>query len=226
MNIIRMVLVAMLVVTSTTALAEMEYELGLYTTFYESNDAGIKLRVGNSKWPVYGWASYETANLRILGQSLSESDVASFGFGAEHSWDEFSVFLDAGYAFFDATDNETIRNEVVYTQLVNNHNASDARPAPAADPTRPYGYGGQDLRYHPDDARTSYVIKDSFIGRIGVSYQLTKHVKLMAAYRFLKPQEKIEWWDEIRRYEGDGGYWEETNTRDMDAFELGIFATF
>jgi len=222
------ILMAMVFLCSSSAFADwsdMEYEIGGYTASYEGSTFGTQLKIGNEKWPVYVWAGYEGLETRILGQGVSDVDILSVGIGAEHKWGEFSVFINAGYAMMDYSVKQGIVDEIVYTQLVNHHNTGDERPVPAADPTRPYGYGGQDTKYHPDDARTSYEIDDEFIGRIGIGYQVFKHVKLTASYRYLTPKETIKLWD-VKQVERGGGWWQESNERDLSAWEIGIYATF
>jgi len=221
----KVLIAIILLVVPVVAMADMEYEIGYVTSFYEGNQHGFRAQAGNTSWPVYGWVGYEPTELRVLGQGVGDADMVTAGIGASHSWGDFSVFIDFGYAMLDLAVKQNIVDEIVYTDLVNNHNATDSRPIPAADPTRPHGFGGQDLRYHPDDARTSYDIDNGFLGRVGVGFQVHEHIKLTASYRYLTPKEHLELWD-IHRRANDGGYWVENREKDLSAFEMGIIITF
>ena len=214
-----------ILIFSIPAFADMEYEAGGYMAAFEGSSYGLQLKVGNDNWPVYGWAGYEGLETRMLGQGVADIEMYTVGIGAEHHWDEFSVFIEGGYAFMDYYGKQNIIDEVVYTHLVTNHNVSETRPVPAADPTRPYGYGDQDPKYHPDNTRSSYDIEDEFIGRIGVGYQISKHLKMTASYRFLTPRERIMISDTEQVARG-GGWWQESYARDLSSWEMGFFLTF
>ena len=107
----------------------------------------------------------------------------------------------------DDTPKVGIRNEIVYTVLVNNHHVQ-GRPVPVT------------LGTH----KTSYELDNGFVGKVGVGYQY-KHAKVTLAYRFLSVREHYELWAVARRERG-GGYWQESHGRDLSAFELGVWYEF
>lgn len=155
---------------------------------------------------VYGWLSYESPTVRMLGQALSEATMHSAGIGFRYKVKKFSAFLEAGYTVLDNEPNEIIMHEVIYTQLVSNHHVG-SRTIPVK-----------------QDYRTSYDLEDGYMGRVGVGYQ-HKHWKITAAYRVLSVREHYELWDEASRAKG-GGWWEESHGRDLSAFELGVHYEF
>ena len=156
--------------------------------------------------PVYAWASYEDQTTRILGQGLSDIGIISAGVGVARDFGKFSVFGEVGYAVLDSTDKDTIRDEIIYTTLVNNHGV---RPIPSGDPER------------DPKAHTSYSLDNGWVGRLGVSYALTEALSTSLAYRVLSVSEHYELWDEDNRAAGKG-WWQESHGRDLSAFEFGI----
>ena len=184
--------------------------LGITANSYDTLEPSYSYQVkaGNE---IYGWASYEDQTVRLLGQGVAESDIYSFGVGFKHEIKRFFGFIEAGYAITSDTDNDTIRDEIVYTTLVRNHHVK-GRPVPAGDP-------GCD-----PDARTSYELGNGFIGRVGVGYSI-KALKVTAAYRFMSVDEHYELWSQTNRDAGKG-WWQESRGRDLSAFELGLWWEF
>jgi hypothetical protein len=158
---------------------------------------------------LYTWGSYEGLDTRILGQSLSAVDSMSIGIGGRSVVGKFVAFAELGYSFLDTKDVERVRDEVVYTTLVHNH-ASEFRPIPV-NPTGPYDQ---------DSYETSYDISNGMLGRIGIGYKY-KDFTLSMSYKVQYVDERIELWDEGQRAKGLG-YWRETNTRNLSAFEIGL----
>ena len=185
--------------------------LGLTANTYEGLQPSVAYQV-KAGGDVYAWGGYEKQDMRIRGQRLSAVDLYSVGVGFEHRLDPIMVFIEAGYVMTDDADRDAIRDEIVYTELVANH-AVGGRRIPFGDPER------------DPDSHTSYELGDGVVGRVGVGYMLGDHVTITASYRFLAVKEKIMAWSDTV-VETTGGWWQETNDRQLSAFELGIYYRF
>lgn len=199
-----------------TSRAEVTADIGVTVSAYEdaATENAYYGRVGYGKLPFFLSARYEAPRLRMLGQPLADSDLFSVGVGFETLLtNNLYVFAEGGYAFIDAQSNFEIRQEVVYTQLVNNH-LNPNRPIPI-------------LAYPRYD--TTYEVDNGLYGRIGLEYRW-KSLSITAAYRPLKLDQEytMRAWEQdlpaLREKYGDyaNGYWREDTELDLSGFEIGI----
>lgn len=171
--------------------------------------ATYKLKLGLKGNPLYLWGSYDTPDIRMLGQSIADAKVIGAGVGVtSHISPYWSVFMDAGWGKISTDVTATIRDEVVYAQLVRHH-ASETREIPAGDPE------------DDPNAQTAYTLGGGFMGRVGMSYQFTTHLSVTTSYRYFMAEEYIRLWDdEVVNDPTLGGWWEEKNKVDLSAFEV------
>jgi hypothetical protein len=182
--------------------------LGVTLNSYEGleDTRSFNLKVGND---AYVWTSYETPRMRILGQGLSDAELFGVGLGFRHKVDAISFFGEVGYVMTSTEDKPTVRDEIVYTTLVGNHGV---RTIPSRDPQ------------YNEGAHTAYELDSGVLGRFGVGYT-HKDVTVSMAYRFLRIEEYIRLWDDDV-IATTGGWWEEHNSRDLSAFEIGLSYEF
>ena len=183
---------------------------------YFSGDGGAipSLSLSKDVGPVYVWGSYEFPEVRMLGQSLTEAHTLSLGAGQEIPiGPRWNAFWEAGWSQPFLDTHEGVQREVVYTNLVRNHNVYK-RPVPV------------------DDFRTtttSYDLSGGPVIRLGVGYQMTEHLSLRASYKLWRPIEEYSLrdptWQE-RTGRGEDHYWTETHWRNMDAMELWVLWKF
>jgi hypothetical protein len=202
---------AVCLIVACGARADIAAEIGATSV---DSKLGAQFRIGSTRQPVYLWGSWNNQDLKMLGQSLAEADVYGVGIGVEKKWDDVSGFIEVGYGMVEEEVNEGIRQEIVYTQLLLNHNVAN-RPIPVT-VDRPYG---------TDTYETSYEIDDGYMARVGVGYQINKYVKVTAAYRMFYAEESYDLYDAERRAAGKG-YWTERDDRNLDAFEIGLYVTY
>ena len=209
----RKLLIAMLLLTSMATQADFRITTtaNIYGSLSDTQAIGFK--VGGN---VYGWGNYEVQETRMLGQALAEVNIFSLGLGVKKEWDGLSLFIEGGYAIMDTQPKTLIQQEVVYTQLVRNHHVV-GRPLPVDTP-EPYDMSGYS---------TSYELSNTYVARIGVSYEILKHLDVVLAYRWMTPDEHYELWDEERRYgKYKNGWWQESVGRDLSAVEFGLMYKF
>jgi opacity protein-like surface antigen len=171
----------------------------------------FKFKAGNQ---TYLWSEFENQRVKVLGQGLNEPDMYSFGVGFKETYKKIDVFLEAGWTHIEGNPSEFEQQEVVYTFLVGRHNVHN-RPVPVK------------LKhpYDQDSYSTVYDLEGGFMGRLGVSYPLTNSIDLSLSYKFFTAAEHMAMWDN-RREQGTGGWWEETNGRDLSTWGLGISYEF
>lgn len=174
----------------------------------------VGLRVGLEDNPLYVWGHYEEPKIRTLGQPMGDSSIISFGLGARKNVGDFFVFGELGYGVIDEGARETIQQEIVYTDLLRNHRV-DFRPAPVR----------VDRDYQQDSYETLWELDDGFLGKVGVGYQWGD-VGLSVGYRAFYVDEHVELWDEETRARPNGGYWQESRSRDLSAWEFKASWTF
>ena len=197
--------------------AGLEGSIGLTTSFHqgpqtlEYNDVGLKGTLGLEEQPVYLWGSLDSNETGLLGQPFSRNDILGFGLGVRKSWGDFSGFVELGYADVDQSTHEVIQQEVVYTQLVGNHNVYN-RPVPVV-------LGG---RYDQTSYDTRYDIKGGLMGRVGVAYELREHWSVTVAYRYFEPEVYYSITGQSIARENFTATWEENTKVDMNAIELGV----
>ena len=180
--------------------AEPEYHLG-FTLAHEDT-------------PLYLWGQYEDLSVRILGQGVGDSSIASFGIGARKSFGPYFVFGQIGYGMIDEGANEGIQQEIVYTDLLLNHRV-DGRPAPVL----------LENDYDQSSYDTVWELEDGFLGSLGVGYQWN-NVGLSVAYRPFYVKEHVELRDEDWRELTGGGWWQETRSRDLSSWQFNISYSF
>ena len=166
--------------------------------------------MAHEEHPFYVYGQNETPNIRMLGQGIGDSSIYSLGVGARKYWGVFFVFGEVGYGVIDQGANRTIQQEIVYTELVLRHNV-EFRPIPV------YPQGN----YDQDSYETVWELDDGLLGAIGIGYQLGDHVSLTGAYRPFYVKEHIELYDAEKRKNG-GGWWQETRSLDLSAFEFRV----
>ena len=208
----------LLMLMALETLAEPMVEVGVYTSFYEPTEVrtdspvGFVVRGGLKEFPVYLWGSFDDNESGFLGQPFSKNEVMAFGFGARKTWGDFWGVVELGYASIDSSTHLKIQQEVVYTQIVQNHNVYQ-RPVPV-DLTGPYDQ---------ESYTTEYELDDDFVAKVGVGYDLSEHWSVTATYRFLRPETYYNIIDtDWQERTGSDGYWEEHTTTNLDAFEIGV----
>ena len=207
------------IVGSSEANAEPMLELSVVHQTYDGegdvrkdSPVGFQVRGGLKEWPVYLWGSMDNNETGFLGQPFSKNDVLAFGLGARKSIGDFWVFGELGYASVDSSTHLKIQQEVVYTEIVRNHNVYQ-RPVPV-DLTGPY----DQVSY-----TTEYTIDDDYMARVGLGWDLGDHFGVTLAYRFFRPETYYNIIDtDWQERTGSEGYWEENSTTNLDTFELGI----
>jgi hypothetical protein len=178
-------------------------------------EPAFSVQVGHEESPIYAFAGYEVIDVRMLGQGIGDTSVFSLGIGAKHKFGNgFHVFGELGWGFTDQSPNMIIQQEIVYTELVGRHNVYN-RPVPL-DLTGPYDQ---------DSYETVWEVEDDFLGAIGGGYEWDNGVFISGAYRPFYVREHIEVYDQERRDNG-GGWWQETRSLDLSAFQLRVGYTF
>jgi hypothetical protein len=179
------------------------------------------IKVGLDEFPVYIFAGYEEPGSSVLGQDLGANEIVSVGLGARfHLVENVRVFIEFGYASVDHTSNPEIVDEVAYSYLVKQHAAVGQNARGQWTSRRVPVSGGP-----YDDYDTEYSLDDGFLGRIGVGYNLHNNIMVTASYKVLVVDEYIALKDQ-EVIQNTGGWWEEHNTRDFNAFEIGLFLTY
>jgi opacity protein-like surface antigen len=175
--------------------------------------AAFAVRVGHEELPVYLWGSYDNNETGFLGQPFANNDVMGFGIGAKH-WvaNRLYIFGEIGYASVDTSTRLRIQQEVVYTEIVRNHNVYQ-RPVPV-DLTGPYDQASY---------TTEYEIDDGYMTRVGLGWELNDNLGVSVAYRYFRPDTYYNIVDtDWQERTGSDGYWEENSTTNLDAFEIGV----
>jgi hypothetical protein len=185
------------------------------------SDAEWALKVGLDEFPVYIFAGYEEPGSSVLGQDLGANEIVSVGLGARFQWKpNVRVFIEFGYASVDHKAYPETVDEVAYSYLVKQHAAvgqnANGDWTSRRIPVSGNAYGEYD---------TEYSLDDGFLGRIGVGYNLHNNIMVTASYKVLVIDEYIALKDQ-EVIQDTGGWWEEHNTRDFNAFEIGLFLTY
>lgn len=193
-------------------LSDVFVEVGTYQTIYtEDSNAewGFKLNSGTEGFPIYATVGWDQPRVKMLGQPVADTEIFSFGFGAKKAFGDLSLFTEAGWAWVDPDINKDVREEIVYTQLLLNHNVEGRSPP----------FGSRMSEY-----QTSYKMDDAPFLRVGIDYRVHEHAKVFASYRVLySPTEmtaRSSDWQEGQ------GYWREDETYNLSAFEVGVLLTF
>ena len=193
-------------------LAGMILEVGGFSsTFQEDTKTNVshRFRVGYEN--VYLWQGREEPEIRLIGQFMGDMTINSFGIGVTHSWGEVSGFIEAGYGIVDLDANKAQQAEVNYTYLVARHHVP-GRPIPVSCAKR--GCFG-----------TEHEIDSALLARVGIEYRVAKHVKVSASYKWMHADEYLSIYD-FQRKADNKGWWEESITRDLSAFEVGLVVTW
>lgn len=177
---------------------------GVFDSNRIESETGIQVRLSAND--TYMWASYEKPHVQLMGQNLGAIRLIGSGVGAQLELNkDWNFFAEVGYFWSDESTTELIRDEAVEAKLK------------------------QDFGKPPFKAdNTSYFVKNSYGGRVGVSYEVSKHIKTSIAYRVLALDEGYDLWKgplENRSLEC-GCWWQERHSLNMNAFEIGLFATF
>ena len=182
---------------------------------------GGKLVVGWKDFPVYAWGRSDKRNFSILGQrvGVNGTPITAFGVGTNYEIGEGSFFFEAGWAMIDFEEDKRVQREVIYSTLVGNHNVSASTPIPF--PSCGYNDHTAVTCNRVDDLTYA----DGFTARIGIDYQVFKHIKVYAAYNFFESERHMEM-GEPERIKNNTGYWEENDTVDLSTFEIGIGVTW
>ena len=187
-------------------------EAGVFNSSFRENtsdEVTYRFRAGYEN--MYLWYGKEKPDVNVLGQFMGNTTIDGFGVGTRYDIGKLAVFIEGGYGFVSLDAQKSQQYEVNYTYLVGRHAVGNRRiPLDCASSGC---YGG--------DFGTDYSIDDAVMGRVGIEYQAFKHGKLSASYRWMHADEYIAIYDFDRR-EANAGWWEETNTRNFSAFEIGI----
>ena len=136
----------LLLLMSTCANAEVPFALEVGAGGAKGDDsetvALYKVTLGLKRYKdVYLWSTYDSPEVRMLGQELATPDILGFGVGFQKEVAHgLRAFVEGGWADLSYTLNEEAAHEVVYTQLIKNHQ-SEHRPIPVQEMTgRSGGY--------------------------------------------------------------------------------------
>ena len=175
----------------------------------------FKMEVGHEEKPVYLFGQYEQNKWRMLGQSIGDGYIASAGVGFQHRLSpQLKLFGEVGYGYVDQGPRIKIQQEIIYTELLGRHRV-DYRPAPV------YPTGN----YDQNSYETKWEVSDGILGAVGLKYEASNGFNMSVAYRPFMVEEHIEMWDVERRAAGRG-YWQETRSKNLSAFQLSIGWTF
>lgn len=184
-------------------------ELGLgYATYSEDMSPDFKYQLNVGYDNVYFWSDYEEPDIKFRGQPLATTDIIGVGLGARKKWNHASAFIEFGYGFVDADVKDHVQQEIIYTELVDNHDVE-----------------GRNIPFPSRGYQSSYEIDDALIARIGVGIEVTDQVTVKASWKAMKADQEYAVWDAQKR-EAGGGYWREDTTYDFSAFEFGIYYTY
>ena len=199
----RYLLLGLLLATTAHAEWEPDVQVGVGVGAY-SGDAGttevFRIAVGD---PVYIMASYEKPEMKMVGQPLGEVDMLTFGMGVRKTWGDVSVFLEGGYTVVDASINDEIMHEAVWTEIVKTHDVG-----------RPWGI--------PVDVRNyeaGYNIDNAISMRIGVGVEVMEHFEVAFGYKFIYAKEEYNIYDE-------NAEWREDGTRNLGSAEITLIYKF
>jgi hypothetical protein len=198
-------------------LGALALTVGLNNSMYTDQsepEYTYKVSLAHDALPVYIWGGYEELSIRTLGQALGDSSIIGVGLGAKKSIGDFYIFGEIGYGIVDQNENLQIQQEMVYTELVHNHE-SEYRPVPVT----------VNHNYDQDSYETLWEVDNGVMGRLGVGYELVGGLNVTLAYRPFYVKERMELWDEARRA-SEGGWWQESRTRNLSSFEVGIAYEF
>jgi hypothetical protein len=185
-------------------------------------EPSVRFRLGTHDQPFYLFAGYDSNEHRLLGQPLGNFEILSGGFGVYHTFDKVRVFAELGYGEVDVSVKQFVQDEIIPTKLEARH-TTPSTPPPADRPLREGNFQGLPA----NDSYTSYEIDGGFLGRVGVEWQVLKHVRVSASYRYMTGEEHYEWWDDSKRFgEHFQGWWQDTNAVDLSAWEAGIVVNF
>ena len=168
----------------------------------------VKVELAKEGKPTYMWTQHEPLSVRMLGQGLGDSSITSFGLGARKSFRKLFVFGEIGYGFVDEGAKDIIVHEVVYTELVHNHNVF-GRPVPV----------------DPRDYESVWELDDGFLGSVGAGYEWANDWSATVSWRPFFVREHIEIYD-VERKEKGKGYWQESRSRNLSSFQLQVRYTF
>lgn len=185
------------------------------------SDSGpyFKMTITEEDKPYYLWASNESTTTRLLGQPLADTSIWGVGFGYKDYFTEKGYwFGEIGYAYLDHDVSEVIRQEIIYTELVNRH-ARVNRPVPIGElPDRLLTPMGP---YSQDTYTTVWETKGAVIGAVGLGYSLNKHLDFIINYRPLFVKEHMELRDNDPKV-AEGGWWQESRKRDYSTIQVGV----
>jgi hypothetical protein len=210
-----------------SSLTGLDFAVGKVVSQY-SNDSDSKsdtewaLKFGLDEFPVYFFAGYEEPNTYMLGQNIATNEIMSIGLGAKHNFsDKLRGFIEVGYADVDNNYYEETLQEVAYSYLIGRHASVGTNHL--GEPTdRKVPVAGGPY----DDYDVNYELDNGWISRIGVGYNLHHNLMVTASYKWMVLDEYISLKDPVIEKGGAGGWWEESNTRDFNAFEIGLFLTY
>ena len=190
------------------ARAEVMFEAGAGASVYgndTSTEPTYKVNAGVKGFPIYGTVGYENPKQKVLGQPISDLGLTTLGVGAGYGFHQnFWVAMELGKVWTDVNANQVVVDEVVYTQLVNNH----AVP-------------GRSIPINPRTYESSYSVDDGLSATFVVGYQLFPHVAVTGSYRFLQLDQEISGTDPE-----SGKQWREDTTADLNSFTVGVWYTW
>ena len=209
---------------SNNALADPEGSIGISSITYNdtSTELGYNGRLGWSGFPFYIAGAYEKPKVRMLGQPLADLKVASVGLGFSTEVRKgLHLFAEGGFSSAKVDIHDDVRDEVIYTQLVGNHNVAN-RPIPI---------------YKYPNYTTSYEVDSGYFARVGMTYYW-KDIGVTVAYRALKLDQEYtlrglqEDYDLGRAHQsgqpgfrlpgGQEYYWREDTELNLNSVEIGI----
>lgn len=199
------ILITVFLCPAVSAQIDLSTVHGTYDSERLKSDWGYQIRAGQS---MYVWGSYETPALQLVGQNLNSLKLWGIGIGYRHVWDRIQVFGEFGYFDPSISPDDNIRDEAVWRQLRNDHGETD---------------------WHP--THTVYDLQHGYGGRLGISYEIAKHLIVSVAYRFLSLNESLDACggsDPTCAYpvESGNGHWQNRQTLKLGTIEAGIGIRF
>ena len=197
---------------------DLRLELGYVLSSPQNDDTfgtqdQYRITLGEKDTPVYLWGDHlDNYRLSMIGQNIGELSMGSAGVGFEYKISELSLFVEVGYADIDTEVYQSTLDEIPYSYLVGRHSAGDK--------TIPVDFCYEEGNCHNKENSFD---SSAIVSRFGLSFELYRHISVMAAYKYAKVDQYIAIWDGNARDEGRG-YWEEKLEYDLSAFEIGIIA--
>jgi len=206
-------------------------QLGMHHTSYDEelrSGYGPIVRVGihNDGQGVYIWGSREEPKPAFHGQVLGTADVNAYGLGAfSQITPSTRLFLEGGIYKIDTTVDPGVTREVVHREMTREFRVEgEYHPGQRwwLDPIYSDKWGDV-TEFHTE---YRYDLDDTWIGRVGITMNVTDFLVFSGSYRYARADEQIQMWDVGQgipeRSYLCGCWWMNQQTRNFNGFEIGV----